>query len=305
MFQLVRRGVVVLAFGATLVGITATPVAAAQPLATPEPSVTDVSLTPAQQQAMTAKLAIAQQIQLSPTLASGKLNPLTLCPFSTSPMSASTLSGSTVAGLSVSPATSCNGQWGYVPTYPKVQETSYWCGPASIQVASNYVWRMPQGTDRWSQSQIAAWANTTSGGTNGSNETAALNKATAGSPYLPANWIYLSATSSQVSTGSRWHSLLRTDIASYSMPQIVSVAPKDPDSNVYLTSWANAKAQFAGHYIVLNGFQGAWDGTRGPIVTYDDSAIPPAGVSAYDPAADIYAMIMKTNVNKRGVLVAW
>ncbi len=305
MFQRVRRGVLVLTFGATLAGITATPVAAAQPLATPEAGVTDVSLTPAQQQALTAKVAIAQQIQQNPKVGSGRFTPAVVCPFATSPLSVSTASGSNLAGLTVSPATSCNGQWGYVPTYPKVQEGATWCGPASIQVASNYIWRMPQGADKWPQWQIAAWAGTGSGGTNGSSETAALNRATAASPYLPANWIYLSATSSQVSTGSRWHSLLRTDIASYSMPQIVSVAPKDPGFGIYLDSWKNAPAQFAGHYIVLNGFQGAWDGTRGPIVTYDDSAIPPYGVSDADPAADIYAMIMKTNVNKSGVLVAW
>jgi hypothetical protein len=304
-FSLFRRGILVLLLGATLAGTTATSVAAAQPPATPGANASDVPLTPAQQQALTAKLAIAQQLQQNPKLAAGRLTPAVACPFSSSPMSVSALSGSTMAGLSVTPAASCNGQWGYVRTYPKVQEDPNWCGPASIQVASNYIWRMPQGADKWPQWQIAGWAGTSSAGTNGSNETAALNTATAGSPYLPAYWTYLSATASQVASGSLWHSLLRTDIAYYSMPQIVSVAPKDPGFGYYLTSWAGAKAQYAGHYIVLNGFDGAWNNTRGPIVTYDDSAIPPGGVAAYDPAYDVYAMIMKTNVNKRGVLVAW
>jgi hypothetical protein len=299
MFQHVRRGVLVLTLGATLAGVGATPVAADQP------QVTDVALTSAQQQAVAAKTALAQQEAMHPGVARSRFQTIASCPFSVSPSSASSLGDAGTNSLPVKPALGCNGQWGYVPTYPKVQDDPNWCGPASIQVVSNYVWRMPRGTDKYPQWQIAGWAGTTTAGTNGSSETRALNIATAGSPYLPANWVYLSAKSSEVADGSYWHALLRIDIASYSMPQVVSVAPKDPGFGYYLTSWTNAKAQYAGHYIVLNAFDGAWNNTRGPMVYYDDSAIRPSGVASGDPAWDIYQMIMKTNANKSGVLVAW
>jgi len=113
-------------------------------------------------------------------------------------------------------------------------------------------------------------------------------------------------TSSQIAQGgSMWHSLLRTDINQYGMPQVVSVAPKDPGFGYFLESWRNAAAQFAGHYIVLNGWTGIWDNTSMPIVNYADSAVGTYGTASQDPAFDMWQLILKTNVNKSGVYVGW
>jgi hypothetical protein len=302
MVRLVQRGILVLACGATLAGIGASP-AAAQPPVTASADPSEAPLTVAQQQARAAKLAIARREELHPGSTAGKLRPAASCPFSVSPASASTESA-----FSVSPNTSCGNYWGYVVTYPRVQENSTWCGVATVQVVSNYVWRMAPGANKWTQTKITGWTRTDGSGTGGSYESYGLNMADAGSPYLPAYWSYRNAYASELANGgSSWHSLLRTDIGYYSMPQVVSVSPKDPDLAYFLNSWRNPRIpyQYAGHYIVLNAWSGVWDGSRNPTVSYDDSAFPPAGVADVDPAYDMWQMIKKTNVNKTGIYVGW
>ncbi|MGA3029912.1 MAG: C39 family peptidase [Candidatus Limnocylindrales bacterium] len=298
MFRLVRSGILALAFGATLAGVMALPVAARPPVS-PSADPSEVALTPLEQQARADKLAFAQKELRRPGSVIGA-SPAAC------PASAQTLTASGISPSAVSPAAGCSGYWGWVSITPRRQEQSYWCGVATVQVVSNYVWRMAASSNKWTQSQITAWTQTTTAGTSGSRESYGLNQANAGSPNLPASWTYAAMTSTQIAQGgSVWHSLLRTDINQYSMPQVVSVAPKDPGFAYFLTSWRNAAAQYAGHYIVLNGWTGVWDNTRTPTVNYADSAVGATGTASLDPAYDMWQMIRKTNVNKTGVYVGW
>ena len=130
---------------------------------------------------------------------------------------------------------------------------------ATVQVVSNYVWRVGSTANKWTQSQIAGWTRTDGSGTSGNYESYGLNKATAGSPYLPANWTYRNAYASELANGgSSWHALSH-GYQHYSMPQVVSVAPKDPNFAYFLHSWSDTKIkpQYAGHYIVLFGWTGS------------------------------------------------
>ncbi len=297
MSRLVRSGILALVLVATLSGVMASPVQA-RPPANPSADPSEVALTPAEQQARAEKLAFAEKERRHPGSAVGVSS--AACPAAAQTLAAGTSSSG------VSPASGCNGYWGWVSITPRRQEVSYWCGVATVQVVSNYVWRMAPSSNRWTQSQITGWTQTTTAGTSASRESYGLNQANAGSPYLPASWTYMAMTSSQIAQGgATWHSLLRTDINQYSMPQVVSVAPKDPGFPYFLTTWRNAAAQYAGHYIVLNGWTGVWNNTRTPTVNYADSAVGPTGTASLDPAYDMWQMIRKTNVNKTGVYVGW
>lgn len=298
MYRFVRSVFLTLAVASTLAAAVASPATAKAPPA-PAPDPSEVVLTPAQQQAAAEKLAFAQKEQRHPGSMIGGASPAT-CPASAQVLAAGT------TGSGAAPAAGCNGYWGWVPITPRRQELWYGCGIATVQVVSNYVWRMAPTANKWTQTQIQAWTQTTTAGTSGYRESYGLNQADAGSPYLPPSWAYIAMTSTQIARGgSMWHSLLRTDISQYSMPQVVSVAPKDPGFAFYLTSWATASAQYAGHYIVLNGWFSLWDGTRNPTVNYADSAVGATGTASADPAFDIWQMILKTNGNKTGVYVAW
>ncbi|MGA2512133.1 MAG: C39 family peptidase [Candidatus Limnocylindrales bacterium] len=307
MISYVARGIRAFVCAVTLAGVMASPaIAEASVSAQADPA--DAPLTPAQEQARLEKLAVALKEEIGSTSAAGRVQAAASCPFSDTTLPVPTQSWAGAATLGLSPASGCPGHWGYVATYPRRQEQPYFCGVATVQVVANYVWRVGAAANKWTQTQIVAWTRTNGSGTSGSYESYGLNKATAGSPYVPPNWTYRNAYLSELANGgSSWHALLRTDISTYSMPQVVSVAPKDPNFGYFLHSWSDTriKAQYAGHYIVLFGWDGVWDGTRGPIVQYDDSAVGPSGTADSDPAYDMWQMIQKTNVNKSGIYIGW
>ena len=103
----------------------------------------------------------------------------------------------------------------------------------------------------------------------------------------------------QPSSGSAWHSLLRTDIAGFYMPQVAAVSPKAKNKPYWLTSWANTSTAPGnyGHYIVLNGYSGVWDGTAGPTIYYDDGSKGYGGStgSFNDTAIRVWAVITYGN----------
>jgi hypothetical protein len=92
-----------------------------------------------------------------------------------------------------------------------------------------------------------------------------LNAASAG--YLPANFVYAEY---QPPSPSDWHNKLRTGVGTYAMPQVVGVAPHGVGATRWLYSWPTPHT--TGHYIVLTGWNGVWDGTESPTVNYDDGS---------------------------------
>jgi hypothetical protein len=177
------------------------------------------------------------------------------------------------------------------------QKTSYWCGPASAQVAINlsrgYYFTQKGGenpdTNYRLQSEIAAWANTTaSSGTSGANLENALNKPKA--VLKPtADWIYIFADTGDLDA---FHNKVVTDVHGYGMPLISLVRPNEPGKDYHLSSWQGPQIH-AGHWIVLRGYSGlnasnatiyyndSSEGYQGGTGAYADSALTMWKVSHY------------------------
>jgi len=158
-------------------------------------------------------------------------------------------------------------------THARQQSTSYFCGPASAQVAINlsrgYFYTAKNGeranTNWKTQSKIAEWAKTTpAGGTSGANLEAALNRNNAVLPPTPS-WIY-----AYVATGDLDSLLAKvvTDVHSYGMPLILPVRPHQPDKRYFLESWPDEIA--AWHWILLRGYIGLT--ASAATISYNDSA---------------------------------
>lgn len=177
-------------------------------------------------------------------------------------------------------------------TYARQQKTSYWCGPASAQVAINlsrgYYFSQTGGenakTNYRLQSEIAAWANTTSSaGTSGANLENALNRPKA--VLKPtADWIYVFADHGDLDA---YYDKVVTDVYGYGMPLISLVRPNEPGKEHHLSSW-DGPAIHAGHWIVLRGYSGL-DPSSATIFYNDSSEGYQGGTGAFsDPALTMW-----------------
>jgi hypothetical protein len=191
-------------------------------------------------------------------------------------------------------------------TWTRQQTKAYYCGPTAVQVVADYVWGTGPDKVKYTQKYISdTWTKTDANlqtilylernGLNGAVGT-----------KMPSGFIYAYV---HPADGAQWHSYLRTDIAGYSMPQVVSVSPKEPNFPYCLASWQNTSIApgYYGHYIVLKEYLGVWDGTRTPLVGYEDGSGGYGGStgSFMDPAYDIYQMIYKSNPNHSGNWIIW
>lgn len=177
------------------------------------------------------------------------------------------------------------------------QKTSYWCGPASAQVAINlsrgYFFAKKGGEDPDTnyrlQSEIADWANTTASyGTSGANLENTLNRPKAVLPPT-SDWIYLFADTGDLDA---FHNKVVTDVYGYGMPLISLVRPNEPGKEFHLSSWQGAPIH-AGHWIVLRGYSGltasnatiyyndSSEGYQGGTGAYADTALTMWKVSHY------------------------
>lgn len=198
-------------------------------------------------------------------------------------------------------ATCRNGVCGTIlSTWYRHQAKFYYCGPAAVQVISNHAWNMPSGTNKYSQQYISdTWTNTDADGqTFVWRELLGLNGSTAGRYPWPYDDEY-------VSSGAEWHNYVVVDATDWNMPSVAGVAPHDPNFGYYLISWPNAIT--AGHYIVTRGWLYLWDGTRTPIVYYNDGSGGYGGSDGQfsDPAFDIYQTIKKSNPQHSEGWIIW
>ena len=173
-------------------------------------------------------------------------------------------------------------------TFARQQKTSYWCGPASAQVAINlsrgYFFSQKGGENpdtNWKlQSEIAAWANTTpSAGTSGANLENALNRPKAVLKPSP-DWIYVFAGHGDLDA---FHNMVVTDVAGYGMPLISLVRPNEPGKDYHLSSW-DGPAIHAGHWIVLRGYSGL-NADTATIYYHDSSEGYQGGTGAFADSA--------------------
>jgi hypothetical protein len=194
----------------------------------------------------------------------------------------------------------------FVAIYPRQQIKNYFCGPASVQQVINYtrgIFSWDQGVNWFGQQQISDWwlKADTYGGTSPYMERIGMN---AGS-RLPAGFTYYEV---QVKSGADWHAKVITDVTGWNMPMTAAVAPRDVNFAYFLSSWANSPAVDTGHWIVMRGYYGKWDGTRTPLVYYTDSSGGAGGATGrfYDPSFDVYQTLLKTNrVHTQGKWVVW
>lgn len=193
----------------------------------------------------------------------------------------------------------------FLAIYPRQQVKWFYCGPATVQQVINYtrgIFSWNQNVNAFSQQQISDWWLKTdaNGGTSPYRERVGMN---AGS-IIPAGFIYMEH---QVTSGADWHGHVITDITGWNMPLTAAVAPHDVGFAFWLTSWAN-RAVNTGHWIVMRGYYGKWDGTRNPLVYYTDSSGGLGGGTGryYDPSFDVYQTLIKTNaVHTSGKWIVW
>ena len=132
---------------------------------------------------------------------------------------------------------------------------------------SNWVWGAGN-SDHFTQGQIAAQAGTTTGGTGIDGEKYAANWSLNNSP--DSGFPYAIA---QPPDGHTFWAYLSTDVYYYDMPVIANLAPavKVGSTYYYLVDWAYNNLGHK-HYILLNGYNGEWDGTHGPGLWFADGA---------------------------------
>lgn len=194
----------------------------------------------------------------------------------------------------------------FVAIYPRQQIKSYFCGPATVQQVINYtrgIFTWDQRINFRTQQQISDWWLLTdaNGGTSPYRERVGMN---AGS-ILPPGFVYYEY---QVTSGADWHGKIITDVTGWNMPLTAAVAPRDIGATYFLSSWANSTPVNTGHWIVMRGYYGKWDGTRGPLVYYTDSSGGAGGSTGrfYDPSFDVYQTLIHTNaVHRQGKWIVW
>ena len=194
----------------------------------------------------------------------------------------------------------------FLAVYPRQQIKSYYCGPATVQQVINYtrgIFTWDESVNSFRQQSISdLWLKAdANGGTSPYRERIGMN---AGS-RLPAGFTYYEY---QVTSGADWHGKVITDVTGWNMPLTAAVAPRDVGAPYFLSSWANSRPVNTGHWIVVRGYYGKWDGTRGPLVYYTDSSGGAGGSTGrfYDPSYDVYWTLVHTNaVHRQGKWIVW
>ena len=194
----------------------------------------------------------------------------------------------------------------FLAIYPRQQIKNYFCGPATVQQVINFtrgIFTWDGSVNTFGQQSISDWwlKADANGGTSPYRERVGMN---AGS-RLPAGFTYYEH---QVTSGADWHGKIISDVTGWNMPLTAAVAPRDVGAPYYLTSWANSRPVNTGHWIVVRGYYGKWDGTRGPLVYYTDSSGGAGGSTGrfYDPSYDVYWTLVHTNaVHRQGKWIVW
>lgn len=179
--------------------------------------------------------------------------------------------------------------------HPRQQEKWYYCGPAVVQVVSNFTWGRTT-TNKYSQTYIS----TTWTKTDATLQTylADFIKGMNGASVLPAGFAYMQKHNP---TFTDWHNTIIAGIYTWRMPLATSVRPHDPGATYWIISWPVAKS--AAHYIGLFGYRGyAYTANSDRKVYYTDTAgqFAAPGVKAgnfWDISFDVYQTMMANNGN--------
>lgn len=270
-------------------------------------------LSRAELRAVAARERQAASVAASFTAATSAPADASLCPTSpvsfaggsTAPVRSSSTGPTPQARLdAVSSSGSCVSD--FLAVSPRQQVKWYYCGPATVQQVINFTRGIVTDdnlVNAFTQQQISdRWLKTdANGGTSPFAERVGMN----GGSRLPSGFGYAEV---QVVSGADWHSKVITDVTGWDMPLTAVVAPHDVNYAYFLSSWANGSPVNTGHWIVIRGYYGKWDGTRGPLVYYTDSSGHLGGSTGrfYDPSYDVYKTLTKTNaVHTQGKWIVW
>jgi hypothetical protein len=159
-------------------------------------------------------------------------------------------------------------------TYARHQHRWTYCGPATVQVVSNYTWHYyysstsaeSTATNRYGESySSSAWTHTDA---TGQTYLADLINGMNSASVLPFGGFYMQWHNP---TWSDFHNAIATDTSTWYMPLAASVNPRPANSIYYLYSWRNAPQNpNYGHYIPLRGYAGFSQSSA--LAYYNDSS---------------------------------
>lgn len=169
----------------------------------------------------------------------------------------------------------------FLSVTPRQQTKNHYCGPAVGQVIANYSWKMAAAANKFPQAKIAEWMKTdVFGKTNAPELAVGLNKATSGSPRLPAGfgWTFTTLQDSDFdgTTADQLHDYVRTAVSHWRMPLAIAVKPHDKNSNFNLSSWPNTVSS-PGHWIAAYGWYSFFIGNHGARTYFADSSANQGG----------------------------
>jgi hypothetical protein len=163
-----------------------------------------------------------------------------------------------------------------LPTYARHQHRWFYCGPAVVQVVSNYTWGIRNSTvsgettsnNHYKQSYISShWTRTdTNGQTYLADEITGMNAAS----IRPTNWSYVQWHNPSFQD---FHNAIIDDTWYWNMPLSAGVNPRDSvNGGFYLPNWASVPPSSTyGHYIAIRGYAGLYsDPSR--YAYYNDSS---------------------------------
>lgn len=133
--------------------------------------------------------------------------------------------------------------------YPRQQAKGIYCGPAVVQIVSNYSWGKTGSQNAYSQQTISDnWTHTDANQqTYLGDEITGMNLAS----VKPVGFVYAQKHNP---TYSNWHATIIEDVHGWRMPLAAGVIPWKTGGTYHLVSWN--KVSNTGHYIELHGYSG-------------------------------------------------
>ena len=277
--------------------VTATPAAAAKPVAPPgqppaPPVVSEPPLTREQLAASDRKIAAAQAYLALVDANGGDLAALgCVAPTGTDTRSLASV-GEAVTAMA------CAVPQGFLTVEARDQIRGHYCGPAVGQVIANYAWAVAAGRDVFTQFQLAGWMGTdANGGTSSQALVNGLETATRGAPRRPAVWQWvvtpLRDNDNDGQVGDELHGFIRANVSGSRMPLAFSLKPHDKFAKYRLSSWPYP-VNSVGHWIAGYGWVGNYSNTNELARTYyTDSSRDEGGSTGkfWDPTKHIAEMI--------------
>lgn len=280
----------------------AKPAQPGKPAPSSPPTLEEPPLTPEQEAASAAKIAAAEAYLASVDASGLELSGLNCVTPTGTTDGVGTLDaasgGASTDGASADATTdACWVPQGFLAVYARDQLKDIYCAPAVGQVISNYSWAVASSSNKFTQTQIAAWMLTDQkGGTSAPYVEIGLEKATIGSPRRPAGWdwiiSYLRDLNANGDIADELHSYLRSNVSGSKMPMAIPVKPHDPYSRYYLSSWPKP-VWSPGHWIAAYGWVGNYTGTESARLYYTDSSARQGGSTGkfWDPTQHIARLI--------------